>query len=230
MERKDTLLIIFFTIVVIVSLAGFFNSYIRFLPATDKFPMVIHVHFTAFTCWFVLLILQPILIHKKKYELHRKIGKLSYFIAPVLVFTIIMLVRNQVIRMADISENDAAVTAFIGLLDALSFSVYYCIAMINKHNIRWHVAFLIAATLVILNPGMSRLFNHLKPGLGLPAAVLLPFIISISIIAVEKIKCKRPILKSPYFLFLCCWITEIIVLMTVPTTKFWREFIMTTVI
>ena len=225
MERKHNFLIIFFTVVVIVSLAGFFNSYIRFLPRIDKFPWIIHIHFTAFLCWFAVLIIQPILIRRKKYELHRKIGRLTYFLAPILVFTILMLVRNQVIRIADVSASDAAVTAFIGLLDAISFSVYYTIAMINKRNLRWHIAFLIAATLVILNPGLSRLLNHIKPGLGLPAAVLLPFVISISIIAIEKIKCKRQILKNPYFIFLCCWTTEILLLMTVPSTELWKKII-----
>ncbi|MDR6923652.1 MULTISPECIES: hypothetical protein [Chryseobacterium] len=222
MERKSKILILFFIAVVAVSLTGFFNSYIRFLPEPDRFPLVIHIHFAAFVCWFALLIIQPVLIKQKKYELHHTIGKLSYFIAPVLVVTILILVTSQTRREIHISEDRAAVTAFIGLLDAISFSVYYLIAMLNRHNLRWHVAFLIAATLIILNPGMSRLLNHIKPGLGLPAAVFLPFLVSISIILIEKIKCKKPVLKSPYFLFFCCWTLEIVLFITVPNTEFWH--------
>lgn len=225
MERKTSVLILFFVFTVLVSLAGFFNSYIRYLPETGRFPFVIHIHFAAFFCWFVLLIVQPILIYKKNYGLHRNIGKLTYFIAPVLVTTILILVSSQTKREIRVSEEKAAVTALIGFLDAISFSVYYIIAMVNKRNIRWHVAFIIAATLVILNPGMSRLLNHLKPGLGLPAAVLIPFIVSISILLVEKVKYKRAILKSPYFLFFCCWTLEIVLLMTVPGTEFWKNFV-----
>lgn len=210
MERKTNIFILFFIAVAVLSLAGFFNSYIRFLPNTDRFPVVIHVHFAAFILWFVLIIVQPILIRQKKYELHRKIGKVSYFIAPVLVITILILVKNQTQREISASENQAALTAFIGVLDAVSFSVYYLIAMVNKRNLRWHVAFLVAATLVVLNPGMSRLANFIQPGLGLLLAVLLPFIVSITVLCVEKMRYKTPVLKSPYFLFLCCWTLEIV--------------------
>jgi hypothetical protein len=213
----------------VITLAGFFNSYIKFLPDTDKFPLIIHIHFAAFFCWLTMIVIQPILIRKGKYELHRKIGKLSYWIAPVLVITILMLVYRQTKREMGIAENNAAVTAFIGLLDAISFSVYYSIAMINQRNVRWHVAFLIAATLIILNPGMSRVFNQIKLGLGLLMAVVLPFVVSIIIILFEKIKYKRLVLKSPYFFFFCCWTLEIVLFMTIPSTELWRNLIISLV-
>lgn len=229
METKYRQLVLFFVAVMVITIAGFFNSYIKFLPDADKYPTVIHIHFAAFVLWLALMVVQPILIRRKKYELHRKMGRISYLIAPVLVITILILVRKQTMREIGISESNAAVTAFIGLLDAISFSVYYLIAMANQRNVRWHVAFLIGATLVVLNPGMSRLLNQIKPGLGLLIAVILPFIASITIILFEKIKCRRPALKSPYFLFLCCWTVEIILFMTVPGTELWRNLIVSLV-
>jgi len=122
------------------------------------------------------------------------------------------------------SESDAAVTLLIGLLDAVTFFVYYIIAMINKRNLRWHVAFLIAASLIILNPGMSRLLNQIQPGSGLLAAVFSPFVVAALIILYEKIKLKRSVLKSPYFLFFCCWTAEMVLFMTLPETEVWRNF------
>lgn len=225
METKYRLLVWFFTAVMVITIAGFFKSYIKFLPDTDKYPIVIHIHFIAFVFWLALMVVQPILIRRKKYDLHHRMGKISYLIAPVLVITILMLVRKQTMREIGVSESNAAVTAFIGLLDAISFSVYYLIAMANKRNIRWHVAFLIAATLVVLNPGMSRLLNQVKPGLGLLLAVILPFIVSITIMLFEKVKCKKPVLKSPYFLFLCCWTLEVVLFMTIPSTELWHNLI-----
>ena len=190
MERKINISILFFIAVAVLSLAGFFNSYIRFLPNTDTFPVIIHIHFTAFILWFVLIILQPILIKRKDYALHRKLGRLTYFIVPVLVITMLILIKKEVQREMPVSENRATFGAFVGLIDAFSFSAYYLIAMVNKRNLRWHVAFLVAATLVILNPGISRLANHIQSGFGLLLAVLLPFIVAITVISVEKIGTK----------------------------------------
>ena len=224
MEKKYKILLLFFLAVVVISLAGFFNAYIKHLLETGKFPVLVHIHFTAFLSWFAILIAQPILIKRKNYGLHRKIGRLSYLLAPVLVMTILWLVKNQTIRKIEASESDAAVTLLIGLLDAVTFFVYYIIAMINKRNLRWHVAFLIAASLIILNPGMSRLLNQIQPGSGLLAAVFSPFVVAALIILYEKIKLKRSVLKSPYFLFFCCWTAEMVLFMTLPETEVWRNF------
>lgn len=225
MEKKITILTVFFVLVVVLSLAGFFNSYIQFLPDFGKFKFAIHLHFGAFLCWFALLIIQPILIKNKKYALHRKLGKLSYFIAPIILVTILILVRNQVQRELAASEENAAFTGLIGLLDAISFSVFFTIAMVNRKNQRWHVAFIIAATLIILNPGMSRLLNQIKPGSGLLFAIVFPFIVSLGIFTYEKIKLRREIVKNPYFLFFICWTFEILLFVTLPQTSFWQGMV-----
>lgn len=122
-----------------------------------------------------------------------------------------------------VSETSAEIIALIGMLDAIFFSVCYVVAMVNRNNLRWHVAFIIGATLIVLNPGMSRLLNQLKPGSGLLAAVVLPFIVPAIIFLVEKIRLKRAILKSPYFLFFCFWAIEIILFLTLPDTAFWKN-------
>lgn len=225
MENKINILLFFFVFVVIISLAGFFNSYLKFFPDFSKFPAVIHIHFLAFSAWFLLLITQPILIKTKKINLHRKVGKLSYFLAPVLVVTIAILANNQIRREILLPDNSAPVTAFIALIDIISFSLYYIIAMTKSNNTRWHVAFLIAATLVVLNPGLSRLLNQIQYGMGMITAVFLPFIISIFLIIFEKIKYKKFILKSPYFLYLCFWTITIVLFATVPKTELWTNFI-----
>ncbi len=225
MERKFQILSILFISIAVISLAGFYNSYISKFLNFDEFSAVIHIHFIAFLCWFALIIIQPILIRKRKFALHRKLGRLSYIVAPIIVFTILILVKIKVQRLMPISETDAVINALIGVMDALAFTIYYVLAMVNKRNIRWHVAFIIAASLIILNPGLSRLLNQMKPGLGLLASVLVPFVVAISIIIYEKIKMKRQVFKSPYFIFLMGWTFEIILLITLPNTDLWRNLV-----
>ncbi|MDR7132560.1 hypothetical protein J2X69_004933 [Algoriphagus sp. 4150] len=101
---------------------------------------------------------------------------------------------------------------------------YYLIAVLNKNNIRWHVAFIIGATLVAFNPGSARLINLFNPELGL-AVVIVPFIVPGTIIIIEKIKFKRPVLRSPYFFFLLFWTLEIVLIVTIPQTTFWQNAI-----
>src|SRR5690606_34100867 len=112
-------------------------------------------------------------------------GKLSYLIAPVMVATMMLLVISQTRRELSHSIDSAAITSLIGTLDIIGFSVYFSIAMLIRRNVRWHVAFILSSTLIVLNPGMSRLLNRIEPGLGLLAAVIVPFLIPLCIIIYE---------------------------------------------
>lgn len=227
MEKKYLILLWIFILITIFSLAGFYPSYISLLPQFNRFPLTIHIHFVAFLCWFLLLIIQPALIRRQQYTLHRKLGRFSYLLAPLLVLTILLLVKDKVLRELPVSVQAASMTALIGILDVMSFSVCYLLAMVNRHNIRWHVALIIGATLIVFNPGMSRLLNHFKTGSGLLAAVVLPFVIPLIIIIVEKIKYQRPVLKSPYTLFVLLWMIEIILFITVPQSTSWKNVVLT---
>lgn len=225
MERKISLLIIAFVLMLLISLKGFYSSYLQYIPDFSKFTLLIHVHFLAFLAWFGLLILQPILIKRGNYKLHRIVGKAGYVLVPILVTTIIFMVLHQIKMIYPKKPELASITAFVSLLDAISILIYYGIAIINKRNIRWHVAFIIACSLVILNPGLSRVLNPIKPGLGMQIAIILPILVSIAILIYERIKYKYALLKSPYLLFLCCWIMEIFLLITVPKTSFWKDLV-----
>lgn len=223
MEKKYKFLIAFFSLVTIVSLAGFYSSYWSKFPRLGEFQNLVHIHFLAFICWLLLIVIQPLLIIKKKFKLHRQVGRFSYFLAPILVLTIILLTKEKLIRELAESESSVAMTAFITFVDISSFSTFYLIAMLKKSNVRWHVAFIIAATLIVLNPGLSRLLNQISSGLGILTAVLIPFLVPGIVLIIEKFKYKRAILKSPYFLIIIIWTIEILLFIIIPQTEFWKN-------
>ncbi len=223
MERKYEILIVFFSLIMIISFAGFYSSYISKFPRFNEFQNLIHIHFFAFSCWLFLIVIQPILIMRKKFKLHRQLGKFSYLLASILVLTIILLTKEKFIREFDEFPSDAAMTAYIAFVDISSFSIFYLIALFKKSNVRWHVAFIIAATLIVLNPGLSRLLNQITMGLGILTAVLIPFLLPGIILIIEKIKYRRKILKSPYFLIIIIWSIEILLFITIPPTEFWKN-------
>jgi hypothetical protein len=225
MERNYLTLTAIFASIALVSLLGFYTSYISFFPAYQKFPWIIHLHFIAFLSWLTLTIVQPMLVKNRKTRLHRKLGKLAYVIAPVMILSMCLVVLAQTRRLLGESIESAAISSVIGCLDIVSFTIYFTIAMVNRRNVRWHAAFMVSCAIITLNPGMSRLFNNIQPGLGLLVAVIVPFLIPLAIIIYEKISLKKPILKSPYALFFLCWATEIAILMTLPGTEFWRNMI-----
>lgn len=226
MEKKYKILTIIFVAIAIISISGFYKTYFALFPTFQGLHAFTHIHLALFLSWFVLIIWQPILIRQKKYELHKKVGRLSYFLAPLMFITILGMVAVSFPgRFANNQEN-AYIRATGAILDAVFFMTCYLIAMFNKRNTRWHVAFILAASLIILNPGLGRLAGNLSnEGTAILAMVFTPYFVSLSILIYEKLKLKRAILKSPYLLFLLLWTLEVVLLFILSTTAFWQNLL-----
>lgn len=226
MEKNYRTLVALFTAITIISLAGFFNSYFRYFPKFENIPAFTHVHFIIFLSWFAILIWQPYLIKQRKLSLHRKLGRFTYFLAPVMVLSILMMVKLSVAKNLAISPQSAAMALAGSTLDVIFFSAFYILSMIYKRNIRQHVAFLIGASLIILNPGLGRLIIHLfSQQAGILAMSLTPYLVFFTILIYEKVKLKRPVFKSPYLLIPVLWTCELALFILLPNTSFWQKFV-----
>src|SRR6186713_475252 len=72
----------------LLTLAGFYPTYISKFPAFENITNVQHFHGAMMMIWFSLLIVQPFLIGYKKHDVHRTLGKLSYVVVPVVLYSI----------------------------------------------------------------------------------------------------------------------------------------------
>ena len=79
-------------VIVLILLSGFafYPGYIAI--EKQSLPWLVHIHTLLMVVWMVMLFGQAYLIKKNQYKLHRTIGKLSYFMVPMLLFFTIMMV------------------------------------------------------------------------------------------------------------------------------------------
>ncbi|RZK05405.1 MAG: hypothetical protein EOO46_15860 [Flavobacterium sp.] len=226
MEKSYKTLVALFIGMLLISISGFYNTYFQFFPLFENIPFFTHIHFIIFLSWFAILIWQPLLIKQKKFELHRKVGRFSYFLAPIMVISILVMVKISIGRNISISMQQAKMATAGAVLDLLSFSVFYIYSMLHRNKVRKHVAGLIGASLIILNPGLGRLVSNLfNQELGIMAMSLTPFIAALAILLYEKIKLKRPMLKSPFLLIPLVWFVELVLFILLPGSDFWGKFI-----
>jgi hypothetical protein len=74
----NTRQVIFFMVLVfIIVQIGFHATYIRHFPEFNNFGWLHHIHGALMASWVMLLVMQPVLIHKGRYAAHRFFGKLS---------------------------------------------------------------------------------------------------------------------------------------------------------
>lgn len=225
MERKYNVIIGLLAVLAIASLAGFLKTYLVFFPSFEGVSRATHFHFTMFFLWILIVLYQPYLMKSKQLSRHKSIGKLTYFLAPILVVTVWFMIFQVVQKNIVKAEPKAIISATGAILDSITFSICYLISMWNTKRMRIHTAFLIGACLIIFNPGIGRLIAFISNDLAILVMILIPIIIPVTIMVYEKIKLQRPILKSPYLLFMLIWILEVIAFVTLPQQEFWKAFI-----
>ena len=81
MDKTYKYLGYFLLLLIPLIFAGFYKTYFQPFPNFKKdIDFYIHIHAAIAALWVAILIAQPFLIINEKKALHRKIGKLTYFI------------------------------------------------------------------------------------------------------------------------------------------------------
>lgn len=138
-------------------IAGFWPTYFaKFFDGTADFTFYLHFHATLAMLWVFMLIAQPILIHRKKFALRRKIGKLSYVLVPLIFISIILLAHST---LRGPMEN-VGLELWVPFKDLLIFAVGYGIAIKYRKTMALHARGMIVAGIVLIEPALVRLIQY----------------------------------------------------------------------
>jgi hypothetical protein len=215
----------FFIGVLIITLLGFYPTYFTYFPKFESFSWVYHFHAFFATLWIVMLITQAFLIRRKKYSLHRKIGKASYFVIPFLLFSFFLMAKTMYFKNINInhlSETDAlAHLSRSGLRDILYMAILYGLAILYKRRTSWHLRFFTCSGLTVLGPGLGRYaFANFRPEVAGATMGIFLLLIPIIWLIVDIIKRKSPI---PLLIFIAITISAIY-MDSAGHSEWWQTF------
>jgi hypothetical protein len=146
----------YFIGLVFLVLLGFWPSYFaKFFNGTADFSFYFHFHATVLILWMSGLIIQPILIRKKKLSIHRMVGKISYFIIPLIFISILLLTHSRIPHNGLLTE-DNLVGAFNSAKDLVILSVAFYIAIKFKKEYQLHARGMIVTGLAFIEPAFIR--------------------------------------------------------------------------
>ena len=141
-----------------LTLAGFYPTYISRFPTFDNVTNVQHFHGAMMMIWFSLLVVQPFLIAYKKYDIHRTLGKLSYVVAPVVLYSIFLASQHEYYRdRTHLTEHESLAGLSLDISSLIAFGVCYVLAIINRKNTPLHMRYMIGTALIIMGPGIMRI-------------------------------------------------------------------------
>ena len=139
---------------------GFSKTYIQFFPKFDGFKAAQHFHGMMMMGWLLMLLVQPILILKGKTKLHRRIGTLSYVLAPMVLLSIYLVIQSRYDFYLEQGRETKAVIAWLSINFRLMlfFAVFYFLAIYYKHRPALHMRFMCSTALLLIAPALVRVF------------------------------------------------------------------------
>jgi hypothetical protein len=151
-----------FIAILAVVVFGFYKTYFGLFPKFDKVTAIQHIHGLLFTTWFLLLIIQPLLIRYKQYKWHRIIGKCTYVLVPCIIISIHFIAQE--VYLKDIANHMPQPAIIAGLYfptyQIFDFAALYILAIANTKNTPAHMRYMITTSLAICGAGLRRVFAH----------------------------------------------------------------------
>jgi uncharacterized membrane protein SirB2 len=200
MEKAYKNLGYFLILLIPLTLLGFYKTYFNQIPVfEDNINTFIHLHAIIASIWILMLIVQPLLIRNGKNKWHKRVGKMSYIVFPLLILSFI----PQMIR---ISNSDMPDFLFSPLADSILLTLSYSLAIYYRKNPALHMRYMIGSALVFLGPTIGRIGPLL---LGMPTSLtqnLLYIIIYLVLAGLILLDYKKGKNFKPYIIIFTTWV------------------------
>jgi hypothetical protein len=128
-------------------------SYFQRLDKTDSGH---HLHGIAAMLWLIMMIVQPLLYRNGLFTWHRQIGKLSFVLVPVFIFSGINMVHVMLIGKDNYPPLLPYQLAFIDFFTLIMFLAFYVLAIKHRRNVQLHSRYMVVTVLGILIPAITR--------------------------------------------------------------------------
>lgn len=169
----------YFAAATAITFAGFAHSYFGRLGVTDALH---HFHGITATLWMLLLITQASLAANRRLKSHRLLGRVSFVVAPALIVSGLLVVREMLAARNGFNQAFGARLAWIDLNTLAYFAVAYGLAIYHRRNQALHARWLASTAVVVLPPGLARFLGAYVPGIpSFEASVYLTYLICVVI-------------------------------------------------
>jgi hypothetical protein len=150
--------------VLVLALAAFFPTYFGRFPRFLGTSTAVHFHAVTMLAWLALTMAQPILIRRRRFEVHRRLGQLTYALLPLLAVGFWLVMRDGQLRHQQ--PDLILATAF----DAFLFFFLVGMGLFYRKRRAYHGRFMMLSLVPFLNPTLGRLIS---PAVSVPFELVL---------------------------------------------------------
>ncbi len=175
------------------------------------YPLIIHAHAVVYVGWLILLTAQILLIRKRDYQTHRKLGQVAVILLPLMVVLGFEapIVMDHIHRM-DPNINLKLLMMSTQFTNIIGSMVLIIAGLVLRKDPSAHKRLMLMGTVGLTEPGFSRIIHHplnLILGEGFWPYIIETYIGSITLMitlgAYDLITRKR---LHPAFIFAMIWL------------------------
>lgn len=147
---------------------GFWPSYFgTILPGSEMIPpmggvlWVIHLHAFVFVAWFLLIIVETILIIRRRIAIHMKIGRYGMFLGAAVFITgvlVVFLQKYAFISRGEMTVAEGTVGAVGVWMQMINFALFLYLGYRYRRKAEYHKRYMLFATISIMPAALFRLY------------------------------------------------------------------------
>lgn len=133
-----------------LSYFGFRASYWTHFPRFFGVGWEVHFHLLTIACWLSMLVVQAWLAAKGRIEQHKRIGRLSYVLVPMIFLGFVLVTNYGQLRHKEPGLLGAS------FFDGGAFLVFYLLAIGYRRNTAYHSRYMMLTAVPFINPTLGR--------------------------------------------------------------------------
>lgn len=210
-------------IVLLLALAvfGFWKPYFSQLGAAQGMA---HLHAAAMLAWIGMLVAQPLLIRSRRLAWHRRIGRASYVVVPLIVVSALVLAQLRIRQVPPEMLPVQQFILFLGVSMAILFAVVWGLAIRHRRDPALHARYMAGTALALIDPSMARVLIFWIPSVPPPFYQWITFGLVYAILLLLIVLDRRSARgRSALWVLLALFATLHALIMTVPGTEAWQR-------
>jgi hypothetical protein len=204
-----------------VSVLGFWTPYFSRLTAAQGLA---HVHVLMMLAWMGMLVAQPMLVRARQLEWHRRVGKASYAVVPLMIVSALALAQ---LRMRAAPPQMVHVQQFIlylGVAASLLFLVIWGLGIRYRRDTALHARFMVATALTLVDPSLARVMIFWVPAVPPPLYQWISFGMVYAVLLLLIVRDPLPRGRKAFVGVLALFVAMHVSVMWVPGTLAWQRF------
>jgi hypothetical protein len=168
---------------------------------------------------------QPVLINRQKFSIHRFLGRITYVLAPLIFILMQLVYRNQYFRLeGTIPHASNLGLIFMQFTDTFPFIIIYILAIAYRKDIPKHMRFMISSAILIVGAGLTRILVFYV-GLSFEASSyvgpVILLVIFLGFIVYDIVK-RKPVSTNAFTLATIIFLIPNVLWFIVPSTAWWQ--------